>query len=508
MNQAELLALLPYCTPDERKDIDKLLAGDKTIWRPLPGPQSMACFSTADVVGFGGAAGGGKTDLGIGKALTQHKRAAIFRREATQLTGVVDRLAELLGGRDGYNGQDRIWRAAGPRKVQLEFGSVPNPGDETKHQGRPKDYLMLDETTNFLEQQVRFLMGWVRTTDPNQKCQVFMPFNPPTNAEGRWIITYFAPWLDRKHPIPAAPGEIRYFVQLDGQELEWYDGEPFMHKGDLIKPQSRTFVASRITDNPFLVGTGYMATLQALPEPLRSQMLYGDFTAGMEDSPWQVCPTAWVEEAMNRWTPKLPKPRMDSMGVDVARGGKDNTVISRRHDMWFDELLAYPATQTPDGPTVTGLTLAHRRDAAPVHIDVIGVGASPFDFLRQARAQVIGVNVAEKPTETDISGRLKFANLRTQLWWKFREALDPANATGIAIPPDQRLLADLCAPTWQPRGDTIYVESREEIVKRIGRSPDYASAVLLALLKTPRVIDLPGTRNAPQREHNPFAKLK
>lgn len=468
----------------------------------------MAYHSTADVVGYGGAAGGGKSDLGIGKALTQHKRAAIFRREATQLTGIIDRIAEILGGRDGYNGQERIWRQAGPKKVQLEFGSVPNAGDETKYQGRPKDYLMLDETTNFLEAQVRFLMGWVRTTDPKQACQVFMPFNPPTNAEGRWVIPFFGPWLDKKHPVPAMPGEVRHFVMLDGKETEWHDGEPFKHKGDLIVPQSRTFIASRVTDNPFLVGTGYMATLQALPEPLRSQMLYGDFNAGMEDSPWQVIPTAWVETAMNRWSPKLPKPRMDSMGVDVARGGSDNTVIARRHGDWFDELLAYPATQTPDGPTVAALTLTNRRDRAPIHIDVIGVGASPFDFLRQAQAQVIGVNVAEKPTQNDKSGMLKFANLRTQTWWMLREALDPSNNRAVALPPDQRLMADLCAPTWQPRGDTIYVESREEIIKRIGRSPDYASAVLLALMDTPRISDLPGTHNNPQREHNPFAKLK
>jgi hypothetical protein len=42
-------------------------------------------------------------------------------------------------------------------------------------------------------------------------------------------------------------------------------------------------------------------TLQSLPEPLRSQMLYGDFRAGVQDDPWQVVPTAWVEAAMARW---------------------------------------------------------------------------------------------------------------------------------------------------------------------------------------------------------------
>ena len=56
---------------------------------------------------------------------------------------------------------------------------------------------------------------------------------------------------------------------------------------------------------------------------------------------------------------------MDSMGVDVARGGRDQTLIARRHGMWFDVPLAYPGSTTPDGPTVAGLAIAARR-ASPI----------------------------------------------------------------------------------------------------------------------------------------------
>lgn len=55
------------------------------------------------------------------------------------------------------------------------------------------------------------------------------------------------------------------------------------------------------------------------------------------------------------------------------------------------------------------------------------------------------------------------------------------------------------------RGAAVFVESRDEIVKRIGRSPDYASAVILALLDTMRSEDL-AVLNASnhRREHDPF----
>jgi hypothetical protein len=475
-------------------------------WTPLPGPQTVAYESTADVIGYGGAAGGGKTDLAIGKALTQHQRVAFFRRHTTEMHALIDRVAELLGTREGLNANIGIWRLG---ERQLEFGSAPSLGDERKYQGRPKDLLVLDEAANFLEAQVRFLMGWVRSTDPDQKCQTLMCFNPPTSAEGRWIVDFFGPWLDRKHSNPAQPGELRYFAMVAGKEIEVPDGTPFEHDGERITPLSRTFIPARVSDNPYLAATGYMATLQALPEPLRSQMLHGDFNAGMEDDPWQVIPTAWVELAMRRWTKPHRLPRMMSVGVDVARGGRDKTIIARRHEgWWFDEILEYPGSQTPDGPTVAGLTIAAVRDRAPIHIDVIGVGASPYDFLKQARQQVIGVNVAEAALGTDKSGRLSFSNQRSQLWWRIRELLDPTSNTGIALPPDRRLLVDLCAPKWHPRGAVVYVESRDEIVARIGRSPDFASALILAAIETPRIDDIRQIVNPRQRDYDPFELMK
>jgi len=509
MNAAQIRELLPYLTEAERTELHTLLAQDTAIWRPQPGPQLMAYLSTADIIGFGGSAGGGKTDLAVGKALTQHLHTAIFRREATQLVGIIDRLTEILGGREGYNGQEKIWRNAGPRRVQIEFGSVPNAGDETKHQGRPKDLLVIDEAANFLEGQVRFLMGWVRTTVPGQRCQTLMTFNPPTTHEGRWIIKFFAPWLDPKHPNPAKPGELRWFAVLDGEDREFADGTPFTHNGERIVPQSRTFIPSRVGDNPYLMDTGYMAQLQSLPEPLRSQMLYGDFRAGMQEDPWQVIPTAWVEAAQARWTKPDKLPPMDSMGVDVARGGKDNTVLARRHGYWYDEPLVHPGKETPDGPAVAGLVVANTRDSAVIHIDVIGVGASPYDFLNNAKQQVVGVNVSEKAYGTDRSGRLTFKNQRSQLWWALREDLDPANNTGIALPPDKRLLADLCAPRWELQGSVIYVESREDIIARLGRSPDFGSAYILARLAPPKRSHVAGTRNTTSaREYDPYQRVE
>lgn len=368
--------------------------------------------------------------------------------------------------------------------------------------------MVIDEATEVLESQARFLMGWVRTSDPNIKCQTLMTFNPPVTAEGRWIIDFFAPWLDPKHPNPAVPGELRWFMTVDGKDFECEDGTARIVDGVRIRPLSRTFFPARVSDNAYLLNTGYMAVLNALPEPLRSKMLYGDFTAGMEDDPWQVIPTAWVDHAMERWSRPAVLPEMTSVGVDVARGGKDDTVIARAHGKWFDEPLIYPGRDTPDGPSVAGLVVASVRDGSPIHIDVIGVGSSPYDFLRTANQYVLGVNVAEKATGSDRSGRLSFFNLRSQLWWQFRELLDPANNTGVALPPNNRLRSELCAPRWEMSGMRIKVESREDIIERTGKSPDLASAYILANIYTPKHADVYGkSSSASRRSYDPIAGM-
>lgn len=510
MNVREALDLVRQLPPEKKAAIADLIRLDvrKNIWRPQPGPQTTAYMSDADVLGFGGAAGGGKSDLAVGKALTQHRRSAIFRRVGTELQGIIDRMTEIVGNRDGYNGQDKIWRGL-PGSRQVEFGAVPNAGDERKYQGRPKDLLVCDEATNFLEAQVRFLMGWVRTDIPGQRTQTILTFNPPTSSEGRWVIKFFAPWLDPKHPNPAKPGEKRWFATIGSEEnqadIELPDGRPFVlidgnriyepkvlamyAEDEIIRPHTRTFIPSRVTDNVFLTETGYISVLQALPEPLRSQMLYGSFTAGVQDSPMQVIPTEWVEAAMARWVEKQPHElahTMDSIGVDVARGGSDKTTIARRHGRWFDKPIKYEGRQTPDGQTTAGYVVSALRNEAVVHIDVIGVGSSPYDFLRAIGINVIGVVASNEATATDQSGLLSFKNMRSQLWWAMREALDPANGLGLQLPPDKQLLVELCAPEWSVQGRTIYVESRDDIIARIGRSPDLATAYIMALMDSPR----------------------
>jgi hypothetical protein len=445
----------------------------------------MAYESKADEIFYGGAAGGGKTDLLIGLALTAHQRTIIFRREYPQLKAIVDRCAEIIGDAGRFNVQSNTWRMRDGRL--LELGAAQHEKDVRKYQGRPHDLKCFDELPNFTEFQYLFLSGWLRTTKPAQRTRIVAAGNPPTTVEGEWVIRRWGAWLDRQHANPAKPGELRWYARVDGEEQAVENGDPFWWKSERITPKSRTFIPARLADNPYLVANNYGATLQSLPEPLRSQLLYGDFAIGMDDDPWQVIPTVWIRAAMarhaNREQPTIPP----HIGVDVARGGTDKTVIALRYGNYYAPLRRYPGTSTPDGAAVGRLVLKCLAPDASINVDVIGVGASVYDWLAEkvdpAVATVHAVNNSAASTETDRSRQLQFMNLRAEGYWRMREALDPDYGQNLALPDDSELLADLCAPRWEytPRG--VRIEEKDAIIKRIGRSPDAGDAAVLALLE-------------------------
>lgn len=456
------------------------LSAPPILWTALPGPQTQALESEADETLYGGAAGGGKSDWLLGTALTQHRNAIIFRREYPQVRALVERSKQIIGQAGRFNQTELIWRMDDGRI--LEFGAVQHDKDRDKYQGRPHDFIGFDEASHFTEELIVFLSAWLRSTVPGQRCRIGYGTNPPTDVEGEWLIRRFAPWLDAAHPNPAAAGELRWFAMVDGEEIECEDGTPFLDGSEAITPRSRTFIPAHVTDNPHLAETGYVSTLQAMPEPLRSQLLYGDFTIGLQDDEWQLIPAAWVRDAQARWTPERPDgaPLMQ-LGCDVAQGGADNTVIARRYGTWFAEPEVYPGLAAPDAKHNAEHIERALLGGGVATIDSDGIGASTYFLLAPGFQERAVAYKGSAPTKMrDRSGVLTFVNQRAAAWWAFRDALDPAHGSTVALPPSRELRAELCAPRYEKQSNGIKIEDKKETKKRIGRSPDLGDAYVMA----------------------------
>ena len=174
---------------------------------------------------------------------------------------------------------------------------------------------------------------------------------------------------------------------------------------------------------------------------------------------------------------------MCSIGADVAQGGADQTVLAIRHDGWYAPLVTVPGAQTPGGTDVAGLVISKRRDSAMVVIDIGGGwGGDAYAHLKANGAECVGYMGVKESTRRTRDNQLRFANIRSQAYWQFREALDPDQAGGssIALPNDKELLADLCAPRFNVVKNGIQVEPKKDVVKRLGRSPDKGDAVVMA----------------------------
>jgi hypothetical protein len=468
---------------------DAVAATKDYKWIPSPGPQTEAYFSLADCLLYGGEPGGGKSQLLLGLAFNCHQRSLIMRRQYSDIDRIVEDALKIHGSRDGFNGSPPPRLRISDEKV-INFRAAQRIGDEQGTMGQGRDLLGLDEATHFAESQVRFLMGWVRSEDPKQRCRTVLATNPPLTAEGLWVNKMFAPWLDPTFPNPAKPGELRWVISDEDGLDEWVNGPDDVRvvRGKVIRPTSRTYIPSSVKDNPYYAASDYERQLDALPEPYRS-LLMGGFQTSFKDADFQVIPTTWITAAQERWRPDGYKAfAMTAMAYDPADGGRDSAELSYRYGGWYAPLISEKGSTTSDPAFAFANMMAKRQDGAPIVVDV-GGGYGGKITLRLADNKIpfIKFNGAERATGRSKGGNIPYANMRAQAYFTFRDELDPDQPGGsaIALPPDPELKADLAAVCYdahalQVRG-VYQIESKEDIRKRLGRSTGRGDSVVMCL---------------------------
>lgn len=485
MDLQEVLERLSALPAEAQKEVAaQAMAATKNLRGvPSPGPQTTAYLSDADIMLYGGEPGGGKTALEVLLALNEHRRSLICRRSFVDLAGVLHTLDNILGRRNSAKGGNRPYYESEDGRVIDFMGMGEDLGGK---QGNPHDLICVDEAAQIPEVQFRMLLGWLRTDVPGQRTRVVLGSNPPLDSVGDWLIEWFAPWLDDRHPNPAEDGELRWFLPNadDDGFVECQQGDTMMLNGMLVKAQSRTFIRAQVRDNPYYDQEQYAKSLAALPKEMRERLMTGNFMASREDPPWQCIPSDWVRQAVLRWKERPPVGvPMCSIGVDVAQGGNDQTVLARRHDGWFAPLIAVPGKETPGGTDVAALVMKHRHDNAKVIVDVGGGwGGDAHGHLMKNQVDSMPYMGVKPSQQRTADNQLKLTNVRTAAYWRLREALDPDQRGGsrIALPNDKRLISDLCTPFYKVGAQGIEVESKVDVVKRLKRSTDRGDAVVMA----------------------------
>lgn len=215
--------------------------------------------------------------------------------------------------------------------------------------------------------------------------------------------------------------------------------------------------------------------------PLWTSKVLGEFP---EIDEFSVIPLGWVYDAQRRWeewnTQGRPVEGGKVVGADIARFGLDKTAFATRYGDVITEVKTMPKRDTQGTAELLKKEIAGNPPGLAI-IDTNGVGAGVFDELRKSGHYSLPFNPGTRTSLKDSSGQIEFYNLRAAATWHLRELLDPARNSTICLPPDDKLAADLATPRWKNiAGGKIVIEGKEEVKKRIGRSPDRGDAVTLA----------------------------
>lgn len=172
------------------------------------------------------------------------------------------------------------------------------------------------------------------------------------------------------------------------------------------------------------------------------------------------------------------------VGVDVARGGEDKSIILTLKGTKVQGIKEY---RELDGPQLANKVIGHaeeefdEQDYVAFAVDVIGVGASCYDHLNKygGLKNLEGVNVAEVPSDAEPGpDRPKFHRLRDEVLWNVREEfMSRANS----IPNDDELIGELTSVRWDDDTGKIKVEGKKEMKKRGLASPNKLDAYALAI---------------------------
>ena len=266
----------------------------KIVLRPQPGPQTAFMASSADVVIYGGAAGGGKT-YGLLLSALRYKNVdgyncTVFRRTYKQVFspgGLWDEATKMYAWIRGAqarvsNGEWRFRDKKGRPAGKVLFKHIGSNAELPNYQGSQICGLCFDELTHFNEHQFFYMLSRNRSTC-GVRPYVKATCNPDADS---WVAKFIAWWIDQDtgYPIPERSGVIRWFIRRE-EVVHWADTkeelwEQFNLKTpeELSEPKSVTFIMSSIYDNQALlkIDPGYLANLKALPIIERERLLRGN----------------------------------------------------------------------------------------------------------------------------------------------------------------------------------------------------------------------------------------
>lgn len=255
----------------------------KTIIAPQPGPQTMFLQSNADVVFYGGSAGGGKTFALLLDPLYNINNpqfgSVIFRRTTKQITkqgSLWDTASDLylpLGGVPLQSPHHHFTFNSG---AKINLHHMEHEKDRFDWQGSQIPDVSYDEITHFTWTQFNYMFSRLRSMS-GVKGRIKATCNPDPD---HWLRGFIDWWIGEDGlAIAERSGVVRYVVVV-GDEIIWGDTkEELLKKYPKLIPKSCTFIRSSVEDNKILLESdpAYLSNLHALTRVEKARLLHGNW---------------------------------------------------------------------------------------------------------------------------------------------------------------------------------------------------------------------------------------
>lgn len=260
-------------TPTWIEELKKKLTPAPDSWQPQPKQATATRLAgQVDDLLYGGAAGGGKTEWLIEYMIRQCEtypgnRVVVFRRVFPSLNRtIIPRAKMKLHGRASWNSQQHTFTF--PNGSVFEVGSLQYKDDVIAYQGVEYGCVGFEEITEFMQEQVEFLIGRLRSTIPGVRPHLVATTNPGGSGH-KWVKRWWVKPPSKDVEVgeePPRPFEV------------WRPAA----SPDIPKPRSRAYVPATLEDNPALLNADpeYVHRLNAnSKKALRDALRKGDWDA-------------------------------------------------------------------------------------------------------------------------------------------------------------------------------------------------------------------------------------
>ena len=208
-----------------------------------------------------------------------------------------------------------------------------------------------------------------------------------------------------------------------------------------------------------------------------------------------------IERAMDGDMSGVDSTGVYTLGCDVARFGRDKSVISIREGMRIHSLKEFANYDTMEFATQIDRVASIKTPDAVI-IDSIGVGAGVVDKCRaMGIPHVVDGNVSMKAQDTKV-----YQNKRAEMYFNLKKFVE----TGGKLPNDKELKEELLALKYfyNETSGKIQLIKKDDLKEELGRSPDKSDSIALHFFRTVRPMSLRnhrGGQNGGSNGYNPYS---